>query len=278
MKERSDLNDSRLPEILPVRDALELFSMAGVESSYVGYDMMTRMYHMDGLGGPCVMVEAEFLRFNELCQEWANAPRDLQDAPWISMMVVESEEEAGLVSELRVKPDDRQRIYRSLATTLREVQSLVASAQGNLSVEDYGDALRGAMDKLKLCSGCVDGLLATAAEIYPLKVWASGGSTGIHDWLMSDGSIKTMSCDEAAKLKPNTETADDDELEALDLWHKAEAETCVEDLLRGVPVHGGSASRNDLRNLILSAFLSGAVEQLTRPFVRGSENAGGPAA
>ena len=45
--------------------------------------------------------------------------------------------------------------------------------------------------------------LSRYREPYPVRVWASGGSTGIHDWLMSDGTFRTMTCDEAAKLKPN---------------------------------------------------------------------------
>ena len=46
------------------------------------------------------------------------------------------------------------------------------------------------------------------AQKYAVKVWASGGINKYHDWLMSDGSIETMSCEEAGKLKTAQKTDD----------------------------------------------------------------------
>lgn len=195
--------------------------------------------YLQGKGDRCAMTPDEYADYQAMRERYAKPwiGDELDGAPSISMRVVCSEEDAEMLAATRIRPAqaDLQRIYTSLADSLSEVKSLVRSAQQTLSVDGYGDALAGAMGRLELCRQCVDAL--KGGEAYQL--------------------------------------AGEDELEALDAWHKAEAEECVEDLLRGVPVEGGNVSRNDLRNLILSGFLSGAVEQLTRPLVR-QPKTGGP--
>lgn len=70
----------------------------------------------------------------------------------------------------------------------------------------------------------------------------------------------------------------DNELEAVREWHRAESEACITELLHGVPDQGGNVNRYYLSQLIKMAFLSGAVEQLTRPFVRQPKTGGSDAA
>lgn len=68
---------------------------------------------------------------------------------------------------------------------------------------------------------------------------------------------------------------EDDLLEALDVWHRANSEECAADLLKDVPVTGGHAPRAVLKNMIGHAFLEGALAQLQRPFINPK---GGPEA
>lgn len=44
---------------------------------------------------------------------------------------------------------------------------------------------------------------STIVGVIPLKVYSYGGLTGINDYLMSDGSIKAMSPDQASVLQRN---------------------------------------------------------------------------
>lgn len=40
-----------------------------------------------------------------------------------------------------------------------------------------------------------------STSLHVVKLWSSGGQTYVHDWLMSDGSIKTMTCAEAREYR-----------------------------------------------------------------------------
>jgi hypothetical protein len=57
-----------------------------------------------------------------------------------------------------------------------------------------------------------------------------------------------------------------DELSKLENQHIKERAECVEDLLRGMPEDGGSASRESFQSLIECAFTSGAQAQLLNPY------------
>lgn len=221
-------------EILPLKTAAEVWAQSGRDMWLYRW---TRegLAQLQGKGPRCAMMAAEYWAYERM-----------KSGGPVSMLVVDAEEEGQWDSQTMRQGeipavDDLQRIYASLETSLTEVAGLITSAQQTLSVDDYGDALAGALQRLELCVRCVRDLQRVP--------------------------------DNQTVGQSDNET--DDDLEALDDWHKAEAEACVQDLLRGVPVEGGNASRNDLRNLILSGFLSGAVEQLTRPFVR-QPKTGGP--
>lgn len=190
---------------------------------------------LQGKTAGCAMTAEEYAKYQRMRGKWQDAGQDLDGAPMVSMRQATAHEDVDL--DLRVKPS-------RLACAFREVEQLLIAHQACIEESECEEIFRQIGGKMLSLKEAV----LRAEEI----------------WREEHPAAETLS----------TETADDDELEALDAWHKAEAETCVEDLLRGVPLDGCNASRNDLRNLILSAFLSGAVEQLTRPFVR----KGGPEA
>lgn len=162
----SDLVDHKL---MPMRTAAEQFAIAGEECGVLTFNSGSRLYYLNGKGGPCVMAAAEWDEYKVLCARWSRTPLDLHDAPGISMMVVDSEEEAKWMSESRLAPHavrldagDRRRIHQALLVTLKEARDLVSSARGTLSVEDYEDALTGAFEKLSLSVSCVSGLCERA--------------------------------------------------------------------------------------------------------------------
>lgn len=145
-------------QILPMRTAQLQFELAGCETSLTTINPQTRIAYVDGKAGPACMELAEWERYKVLCATWQASPIDLEGAPVVSMLAVESEDAARQISEPRIGPEDLRRIYRSLRICLHEVRACVTSAQHTLSVEDYGEALQAANEKLSLSIGCVEGL------------------------------------------------------------------------------------------------------------------------
>lgn len=216
---------------LPMRTAAEQWAAAGHQCGVYAVWPEESIVFIDGKGGRCCMRQADWEAYHELCA-----------APTISMRAVDAEEERQWDSQTMRQGEtpaveDLQRIYGALETSLTEVTGLIKSAQGTLCVDDYGDALAGALRRLELCVRCVRDL------------------RGVQD-------------DETFRQSDN-------ELEAVREWHRAESEACITELLHGVPDQGGNVNRYYLSQLIKMAFLSGAVEQLTRPFVR-QPKTGGP--
>lgn len=158
-------------KLVPVRTGKELFTLAGPDAEICGWLINGRGYYITAKGGPCAVALDEWESYQKLRAQWLNAPLDLHNAPTISMLVVDSEEEAKRVAEERIfsatapaaapSPGaaDLARIYASLQASLTEIQTLVTSARSTLSIEDYEDALAGASARLTLCQQCVTGLI-----------------------------------------------------------------------------------------------------------------------
>lgn len=144
--------------IMPMRTAKQQFEIAGVDTILSTINPQTRIAYVGGKGGPACMEEHEWQKYKALCAAWTAVPLDLEGAPTVSMMLVETEEAMRQVGRQRIEPDDLLRIYQSLRITLQEARACVASAQRTLSVEDYGEALQAAFEKLSLSIGCVEGL------------------------------------------------------------------------------------------------------------------------
>lgn len=144
--------------ILPMRSAQQQFEIAGCETILTRINPHTKLAYVDGKGGPACLSEEQWDQYKVLCATWKASPMDLEGAPVVSMLAVGSEEAAREISEPRIGPEDLRRIYRSLRLCLQEVRACVTSAQHTLSVEDYGEALQAAKEKLSLSIGCVAGL------------------------------------------------------------------------------------------------------------------------
>lgn len=108
---------------------------------------------LQGKSARCEMLPQEYWRYQ--------AMRGVQ----VSMLEQTKDEDplAG-GQEGEVSTEDLLRILQSLRTVLGETKERIDRANGNLSIEDYGDALAGAGQRLDQSMRCVDGLQRWAAE------------------------------------------------------------------------------------------------------------------
>jgi hypothetical protein len=150
--------------ILPMRTARLQFELAGVETVLTTINPQSNLAYVGGKGGPACMELQEWEKYKILCATWSAAPLDLEGAPTVSMMLVDSEEAMRQVSQQRIEPDDLGRICRSLRISLKEARECVVSAQRTLSVEDYGEALEAAEKKLAQALDQIAGLMASPQE------------------------------------------------------------------------------------------------------------------
>lgn len=153
--------------ILPMRTARLQFELAGVETILSTINPQTKLAYVGGRGGPACMELVEWEKYKALCATWQASPLDLEGAPTVSMLVVESEEAAREISEQRLEPNDVRQIYRSLRSNLKEAKSCVVSARHTLSVEDYGEALEAAEKKLAQALEQLAGLIGSPKEEEP---------------------------------------------------------------------------------------------------------------
>ena len=134
------------PGVLPMRSAKEQFAAAGCNSCLLTINAESLLHYVDSTAGKCVMEAGEYQAYKALCATWAEAPRDLKDAPGISMLEATMEEAEEL--ELLTK------IPRSFfAESFREIEQLLLSFHHALSEEERDDMI-----------------LTLSAKIQPLKV------------------------------------------------------------------------------------------------------------
>lgn len=95
-----------------------------------------------------------------------------------------------------------------LASTLKAYVDFAAvrRLEGGFISQELDELDRGARQALKDYEQACDdsgSLPVTAAEPFVIKSWAYGSTSGRHDYLMSDGTIETLTTDEAkARAKP----------------------------------------------------------------------------
>lgn len=155
-------------EIHIMRTAAELWELAGP-------DMWLYRWSEDGhalLQGKasdrCAMEAGEFADYQRMRTAWRRAGQDLAGAPSISMREVTADEDVDPFAddaESGLSREDLGRIYASLGSELRQIRELVRSAQTTISIDDYGDALAGAFDRLGTCIKCVSDLEAKPSAV-----------------------------------------------------------------------------------------------------------------
>lgn len=136
---------------VPMRTAEEQWQSASYQCGVYATLDHEGLVFVDGKGGQACMRQEEWMVYQARC---------LQGAPTVSMLEATAGEDDPLAGGEAVPgAAELQRIYQSLSHELRQICDLVRVAKTTLSIEDYGDALSGAHDRLSMCVGCVDGLL-----------------------------------------------------------------------------------------------------------------------
>lgn len=144
-------------DILPMKTAAEVWAQSGPDMWLYRW---TRegLAQLQGKGPRCVMMAAEYWVYDRM-----------KSGGPVSMLKADAEWERQWDSQTIKQGEgpaleDLQRIYASLETSLTEVTALIATAQRTLSVDDYGDELAGALQRLELCVRCVRALKTGGAH------------------------------------------------------------------------------------------------------------------
>lgn len=142
---------------VPLRTARDLFEIAGHEAMLLEEYPRTALVVVAGKGGPCVMLSGEWHAYRNLCVMWFELPRDTEGADPLA------ETQAG---KPRLPAADLLRIIAACLQATRMARTLVEAALQTLSVEDYEDCLRGALERQSLTIGCLEKLSEELGGLY----------------------------------------------------------------------------------------------------------------
>lgn len=142
---------------------------------------------LQGKGPRCEMTPDEYWIYQRLCGK----PVSMQE------QTAEEDPLAGGTSG-DISRDDLARILHSLHVTLTETKDRVDRAAGNLSVEDFGDALAGAGERLQRSLCCIEALECWNADqprLLRVHVTVKAG-----ELTLFNGEIEAESTSDAARL------------------------------------------------------------------------------
>lgn len=150
---------------MPLRTARELFEAAGHESMLIEEYPGTALVVVGGKGGTCIMLSDEWHEYRRICALWFEGPKDMDGAdPFGAALFFHPGLTDDQDAAQRVPTEDLRRIIEACRKRMGEVRALVESVNTTLSVEDYGDALTGALRGLAEVEKCHADLAAKLAS------------------------------------------------------------------------------------------------------------------
>lgn len=133
---------------LPMRKAAEQFRLAGCNTCLLTVNAADNLHYVDGIAGRAVMTAEGWREYKALCAQFEASPQDLEGVDPFAMQVLDPKLTTG----------DLYHIIRAVRCESRQVQALIQTAATTLSVEDYGDALKGAEARQASVLKCLDQL------------------------------------------------------------------------------------------------------------------------
>lgn len=122
-------------QIIPTRSARRQFQLAAANSVLIERAQNPEFYLVDGVGGPCYMVAAEYEHYKKLCAAWAEAGSDQHDAPGPLMFIVGSKTQADEIAEKRLKP------LSYFKAAFREIQGILLGYNHALNEDERDDMI-----------------------------------------------------------------------------------------------------------------------------------------